>query len=219
MIRYGRQEDLIQLDSFDKKQRRMITTLPGFKNLVHDSQGTFRTLLNALSRPGTINQVTAQMTAPSGLNIACAAACLTLLDLETRVWLQPGLNQEVKNWLLFHTGCQFTKDTNQADFAVIWDINNMPNLSQFKQGTPVYPEDSTTLLIIIREIRESSRQQMPILTGSGIKGKIAIPIALPDSFWQQWQQKHDTYPLGLDIYFFSENKVIGLPRTSCKTNQ
>ena len=197
----------------------MITTLPGFNDLVHDSQSTFRILLNALSRPGTINQVTAQLTTPSGLNIACAAACLTLLDLETRVWLQPELNEEVKNWLSFHTGCRFTKDTNQADFAVIWDINNMPNLSQFKQGTPVYPENSSTLLIIVGKISESPRQQMPILTGAGINKQITMPINLSDKFWQQWQQNYDSYPLGLDIYFFSENKVIGLPRTSCKTNQ
>ena len=192
----------------------MITTLPGFKNSVHDSQSTFRTLLNALSRPGTINQVTTQLTAPSGLNLACAAACLTLLDLETQVWLQPELNKEVKNWLLFHTGCRFTKDTNQADFAVIWDINNMPNLSQFKQGTPVYPEDLTTLLIIVGAIHEYPLQQMPILKGAGINKQITIPINLSDRFWQQWQQNHDAYPLGVDIYFFCKNEVIGLPRTS-----
>ncbi len=197
----------------------MITNLPGFKDLVHDSQTTFRILLNALSRPGTINKLTPQLTPPSGLNIACAAACLTLLDLETLVWLQPGLNQEIKNWLLFHTGCPFTEDTQKADFAVVWDINNLPNLSEFKQGTPVYPEDSTTLLITISTPSfASSQQQAPILTGAGINEQITIPLNLSDSFWQQWQQNHNSYPLGIDIYFFSENKVIGLPRTSYKIN-
>ena len=107
----------------------MITNLPGFNDLVHDSQNTFRVLLNALSRPGTINEITVELTSPAGLNIACAAACLTLFDLETFVWLQPGLNnEEVKNWLLFHTGSRFTDDTKQADFAIIWDLNNVQNM-------------------------------------------------------------------------------------------
>ncbi|MGK7952009.1 MAG: phosphonate C-P lyase system protein PhnH [Xenococcaceae cyanobacterium] len=197
----------------------MITNLPGFQDLVHDSQSTFRVLLNALSRPGTINKISVQLTPPTGLNIACAAACLTLLDLETLVWLQPGLNEEVKNWLLFHTGCRFTEKTNQADFAVIWNLDNMPNLSQFKQGTPIYPEDSTTLLIIVGTNNVRTIRETPQLTGAGINQQITMPIDLPDLFWQQWQQNHNSYPLGIDIYFFSEDKVVGLPRTSCKTNQ
>ncbi|MGK7895673.1 MAG: phosphonate C-P lyase system protein PhnH, partial [Xenococcus sp. (in: cyanobacteria)] len=60
----------------------------------------------------------------------------------------------------------------------------------------------------------SLQRQMPILTGAGIDGQITMPLDLPNSFWQQWQQNHNSYPLGVDIYFFNNNKVIGLPRTS-----
>ena len=134
----------------------MIVELSGFQDLTHDSQTTFRTLLNALSRPGIVDKIDVKLTPPSGakysLNVACAAACLTLFDLETQVWLQPELGEEIRNWLLFHTGCRFTSDKKQADFAVIGDINNMPDLSQFKQGTPVYPEDSTILLIMLEGV-------------------------------------------------------------------
>jgi alpha-D-ribose 1-methylphosphonate 5-triphosphate synthase subunit PhnH len=193
----------------------MIVELPGFQNLIHDSQSTFKVLLDALSRPGTIEQITARLTPPSGLNIACAAACLTLLDLETQVWLQPGLDEEIKDWLLFHTGCRFTEDTQQADFAVIWDIDSMPDLAQFKQGTPVYPEDSTTLLVSVGAFSDCERLAKQItLKGAGINGQIAMPINLPDSFWKQWQKNHNSYPQGIDIYFFSEDRVIGLPRSS-----
>ncbi|MCC0177093.1 phosphonate C-P lyase system protein PhnH [Waterburya agarophytonicola K14] len=193
----------------------MIVELPGFEDLIHDSQSTFKVLLYALSRPGTINQITAQLTPPRGLNIACAATCLTLFDLETKVWLQPGLGEEIKSWLLFHTGCSFTEDTQQTDFAVIWDIDNMPGFSQFKQGTPIYPEDSTTLLIMIGgQVFSPLSDKFPTLSGAGINGQITMPINLPDSFWQQWQKKYDSYPLGVDVYFLFYNGVIGLPRTS-----
>jgi alpha-D-ribose 1-methylphosphonate 5-triphosphate synthase subunit PhnH len=135
--------------------------------------------------------------------------------LETEVWLQPELDEKVKNWLLFHTGCRFTENTSQADFAVIWDLNNMPDLSQFKQGTPVYPEDSTTLLIMVgRQEMDMPSNNYPILSGAGIDRQITMSINLSDSFWQQWQQNHNSYPLGVDVYFFFYRGVIGLPRTS-----
>ena len=171
----------------------MIVELPGFQDLIHDSQSTFKVLLDALSRPGTVKQITAQLTPPSGLNTACAAACLTLLDLETQIWLQPGLNEEVKDWLLFHTGCRFTGDAKQADFAVVWDLDNIPDLSHFKHGTPVYPEDSTSLLIQVETQNFPSLRQQT-LTGAGINGQITMPINLPAIFWQQWQQNHNSYP-------------------------
>lgn len=197
----------------------MIVELPGFRDLVRDSQVTFRTLLNALSRPGIAKKIDVKLIPPSGLNVSCAAACLTLFDLETKVWLQPGLGEEIKSWLLFHTGCSFTEDTQQGDFAVICNLENMPDLCQFKQGTPVYPEDSTTLLITvdaIDDIRASNHLSLrrQTLTGAGINQQITMPISLSDTFWQQWQQNHNSYPQGIDIYFFFETQVVGLPRTS-----
>lgn len=197
----------------------MIVELPGFQDLVRDSQVTFRTLLNALSRPGIAEKIDVKLIPPSELNVSCAAACLTLFDLETEVWLQPGLGEDIKSWLLFHTGCSFTKDTQQADFAVICNLENMPDLCQFKQGTPVYPEDSTTLLITvdaIDDIRASNHLslQRQTLTGAGINQQITMPISLSDTFSQQWQQNHNSYPQGIDIYFFFETQVVGLPRTS-----
>ena len=197
----------------------MIVELPGFQDLIHDSQSTFKTLLDALSRPGEVKEIKVKLISTPrsniSLNVGCAAACLTLFDLETQIWLQPGLDEKIKNWLMFHTGCRFTEDTSLADFAVIWDIENMPDLSQFKQGTPVYPEDSTTLLITVGAKGFSpSLDRLPTLTGAGIDEQITMPIALPDPFWQQWQKSNDSYPQGVDIYFFTGNKVIGLPRTS-----
>ena len=71
------------------------------------------------------------------------------------------------------TGCCFTDNRDRADFAVIWDIETMPDLSQFKQGTPVYPEDSTTLLIMIgRQELDIPCDNYPVLSGAGINGQI-----------------------------------------------
>jgi alpha-D-ribose 1-methylphosphonate 5-triphosphate synthase subunit PhnH len=186
------------------------TLLPGFKDPVHDAQQTFRALLDALARPG-ISQATTPVSAPEGLTTGCAAACLTLLDLETTVWLQPGMPEAAKSWLLFHTGCRFTSQPQSADFAVISDLETMPRLDSFNWGTAEYPEASTSLLMQLPSLQ--GRHSIP-LEGPGILDAITIQTPLSQDFWQQWQEMTDDYPLGLDAWCFADSQVLGLPRTA-----
>lgn len=188
-----------------------ITQLPGFQNPVHQAQRTFRALLDALSRPGVIYPIDVKIKTPPQINSAYGAACLTLLDLETQVWLQPGMNEEVRNWLLFHTNCSFVVEPSMADFALIYDVAAMPELSCFKWGTPEVPENSTTLLIPV----ESWEQGQPVeLIGAGILGKRQIsPKLAYEHFWNCWIANQQTYPSGVDMFFFTQNAVMGLPRT------
>jgi alpha-D-ribose 1-methylphosphonate 5-triphosphate synthase subunit PhnH len=186
------------------------TQLPGFKNPVHDSQQTFRSLLDALARPGIL-QTTAPLTPPQGLSPGCAAACLTLLDLETTVWLQPGISESVQAWLLFHTGCRFTAQPQTADFAVIAQIETMPRLEEFNWGTAEYPEASTSLLIQLPTLQGAGAAT---LQGPGILATITLQTPLLKDFWQQWQAMTIHYPLGLDAWCFADRQVLGLPRTA-----
>ncbi|MBT9314691.1 phosphonate C-P lyase system protein PhnH [Leptothoe spongobia] len=188
----------------------MITQLAGFADAIHDAQHTFRALLDALARPG-IPQTTVSLTPPSGLESSCAATCLTLLDLETSVWLQPGLPADVRSWLVFHTGCRFTDHPHAADFALIWQLNNAPELSEFSWGTAEYPESSTSLLIQLPNLTGGE----PItLEGPGILSEIEVSLPMESAFWQQWETMTANYPLGLDCWCFAQNQIMGLPRTS-----
>ncbi|MDX2214350.1 MAG: phosphonate C-P lyase system protein PhnH [Oculatellaceae cyanobacterium bins.114] len=205
----------------------MITSLPGFADAVHDAQRTFRTVLDALARPGRVEvmrstspsgslsgAIAADATSPSGLMPACAATCLTLFDLETQVWLQPGWDAPVADWLVFHTGCRLVSHPQQATFALIWDAAAMPDLTTFHQGTAEYPELSTTLLLQLESLHGGTPV---VLTGPGICGSQGIAPPLSPQFWQQWQTNHASYPLGVDVVLFSQNAVIGLPRTTSAT--
>lgn len=187
----------------------MVVSLPGFQDAVHEAQTTFRTLLEALAHPGCSCTIPTSITPPKGMSPACAAACLTLLDLETQVWLQPGL--EIAPWLRFHTGCRFTTDPLQANFAVIWDGAQLPNLPTFNPGTAEYPELSTTLLIQVECLADGKDV---VLQGPGILGERAIAPQLPAQFWQQWTSNHHAYPLGVDVFLFDQTHVIGLPRST-----
>ena len=189
----------------------MITKLPGFSDIVDDSQTTVRALLNALSYPGKQQQININLTPPSDLNIGFAAAYLTMLDLETKVWLSSDFNGDIKAWLLFHTGSSFTDNSQVADFAIIKNINAIPSLLNFHHGTAEEPEKSTTLFVQGLDLESGEKV---ILTGPGILGETTISISgLPEFFWLEWESNVKNYPLGIDIFFFSKNTVIGLPRT------
>ncbi|AFY34823.1 phosphonate C-P lyase system protein PhnH [Calothrix sp. PCC 7507] len=188
-----------------------LTHLPGFQDPVHDAQETFRGLLDANARPGIAYSITAKITAPPGLTPACAAACLSLLDLDVVVWLQPNFAPEIKAWLVFHTGCGLTQQPQEADFALIQDLATSSELSSFSWGTAEQPETSTTLLVQVESFQGG---QSVILTGPGILDKRAISPTLPANFWDFWAQNHQAYPQGLDVLLFTENAVMGLPRTA-----
>lgn len=189
----------------------MITHLPGFVNPIHDAQDTFRALLAAMAQPGKLFEINIKNdTKINHVEPAYGAACLTLLDLETRVWLQSGFSQEFKAWLLFHAGCNFVSTPNFADFALIDDVDVLPELSNFYLGTADKPEASTTLLIPVASWQggESVR-----LIGPGILDNRQISPKLPANFWDSWRVNHQAYPQGVDIFLFLKNQVMGLPRT------
>ena len=61
--------------------------LPGFTDPVTDAQATFRAVLDAMARPGTIHSAGECLAAPAPLDRATAAVLLTLVDHETPLWL------------------------------------------------------------------------------------------------------------------------------------
>src|SRR5258708_12231555 len=78
---------------------------PAFTDPVRGSQAVFRSVMDAMARPGTIVATGGLAQAPQPLGLAAAAVALTLTDYETPVWLHPALAQspEVTARLRFHT--------------------------------------------------------------------------------------------------------------------
>lgn len=193
----------------------MALLLPGFDNAVHDAQQTFRSLLSTLAEPGKIQSLSLALDLPAGLELASAAACLTLLDLETQVWISPSGSEDLRCWLQFHTGCRFAKQPEQADFALVLNTAELPAFSRFRWGTSEEPEQSTTVLLQVEGLGQAGGKAAPVVTlsGPGILGQRMINPALPEQFWDDWQQNHGNYPLGIDAYLFCGAEVMGLPRS------
>ncbi len=188
--------------------------LPGFEDLVHDSQATFRVLLAAISEPGTVREIPVAVTGPDPLDTAMTAAVLTLADLDTPVWLDiddEANAQRVVHYLSFHCGCMAVDVPTAAAFALFTRPQRL-QLARFAQGSMAYPDRATMLLVQVASLSGGPDR---ILTGPGIRSKQVFQVAgLPADFDEQWRVNGAGFPTGVDIIFCCGDRIIGLPRTT-----
>ena len=182
----------------------------GFADPVHDAQGVFRRVLDALSRPGRIFTLGAHAGA-SSMGSAMSQVLLTLTDDDTAVWWQQP-DVAAAQWLRFHTGAPVAQQPDSAAFAVCLRTDDVPGLDLLATGSADAPEHSTTLLLEVPCLETGAALEW---RGPGIEEVQVVRVAgLPDGFWTQWQANHATFPQGVDIVFTCGNTVLGLPRTT-----
>lgn len=194
-------------------KRPLSTALPGFADPVFDSQSVFRTILDALARPGRIASMPCDpLTTPDGLNPAAASICLCLLDPSTCLWLDSGVgNSEIQAFLKFHSGCSIVSDPQAASFAILSDIARISDVHTFNQGTPEYPDRSTTVIVQVDDLAEGTGTT---LTGPGIERERRLDVAgFTDEGWRTLAMNNAQYPLGVDILFAADTRLAGLPRS------
>ena len=182
----------------------------GFVDPVHDAQAAFRSVLDALSRPGRCFAIG---DAIKGLPLGPAMAhlLLALTDDDTPVWWQKN-ESLVTAWLRFHTGASVASLPDTAAFAAVIDASCMPPLDTFALGLMESPERSATLLVEVTSLDDGPAVEW---RGPGIETMQVVRIAgLPDNFWMQWQANHAAFPQGVDIVFTCANAALGLPRTT-----
>src|SRR5262249_59609606 len=117
--------------------------LSGVADPTLESQRIFRSLLEAMPRPGRIVDVAVTVHPPAPLHPATAAVCLTLLDFDTPLWLDDAAARpEVIEWLKFHCSMPLVTEPAAAQFALVSDVERMPALGAFNAGTAEHPERS-----------------------------------------------------------------------------
>ena len=189
---------------------------PGFADPVHDTQAVFRTLLDALARPGKIGTIDTRLPAadgndPARAGLAAFASLLALCDYATPVWLaQP--DAALAAALSFHADAPFAATAADASFAYVHDAAALPPLDAFQCGTPESPETSATVLVRVDALTGGT----PLtLSGPGIDGTRTIaPAGLPERFWKERAALAPLFPCGPDFYLVCGASLIGLPRTT-----
>ena len=186
---------------------------PGFSDPVLASQAVFRTVMEAMARPGSVATIDAAVTPPAPLGIAAAALALTLLDFETPVWLDSTLAaaSDIGDWLKFHTGAPLTADTGTAAFAFIADPARTPDFDRFCRGSVEYPDRSTTLVLEVEHLCEDGDFR---LSGPGIKGARTLSaVPLPPGFADRMAANRTLFPRGVDIILTRDRLLAALPRS------
>lgn len=185
----------------------------GFAAPIFDAQSVFRLLLDALARPGTVQDVGGLgLTPQAGLSVGAMAVLLCLADHATPVWLKGGKEHPASYWLSFHTGAAAVEKPGAARFALLDENEAEPPISAFAAGEPLYPDRSASLLFCCRDFVSGAEVE---LAGPGIKDSIGIaPSGLRRNFWDEARANAERFPLGVDIFLIAGGKILGLPRTT-----
>lgn len=185
----------------------------GFANPVQSSQSVFRSVMNALARPGSVQTIADAVNAPSPLMPASAAVALALFDHDTPIWFNErfAAEPEIAAWLRFQTGAPLTNEASHATFALIHSGGALPDFETFAPGTLEYPDRSTTLVVQVDTLTEGPAL---ILSGPGICGTSSLRAgALPSDFIERMQANRALFPRGIDLLLVCGHELVALPRS------
>jgi alpha-D-ribose 1-methylphosphonate 5-triphosphate synthase subunit PhnH len=187
---------------------------PGFADKVLSAQSTFRSVMDAMARPGTVQRVAATAGAPAGMMRGTAAIALTLFDHDTPIWLDPMMSKtsEVARWLKFHTSAPVIADSSISHFALIGDPSALPDLGRFSFGTNEYPDRSTTLILQLESLHHGPAFE---LRGPGIDGAAILQARIkPVDLFERLAVNAALFPRGIDVVLVDDDAISAIPRTT-----
>lgn len=186
----------------------------GFADKVLAAQSTFRSVMDAMARPGTVQRIETSSGVPAPMMRGSAAIALTLFDQDTPVWLDPKLTAtvDVAKWIKFHTSAPVIADPGACSFAIVADATALPAFDRFAFGSVEYPDRSTTILLQVASLSEGPAYE---LRGPGIDGATILraAIGVPDLL-DRLALNAKLFPCGIDLVLVSGESVVALPRTT-----
>ncbi|RXH22530.1 protein phnH [Bradyrhizobium nanningense] len=187
---------------------------PGFADKVLSAQSTFRSVMDAMARPGSVQRIVPGAGAPEPMMRGTAAIALTLFDHDTPLWLDARMAaiSDIVKWLKFHTGAPVVQDCSIASFALISDGALLPALERFALGISEYPDRSTTVILQVESL-ESGRPFE--LRGPGIDGTATLQASIkPFDLFERLHVNEALFPRGIDAVLVADDAVVAIPRTT-----
>ncbi|WP_374330651.1 phosphonate C-P lyase system protein PhnH [Aestuariivirga sp.] len=184
----------------------------GFTDVAVQSAHAFRSIMQAMARPGRVMLLDADIEPPAPLLPSAAAVALTLCDFQTPVWLSPELdNERVVHYLRFHAGAPIVAEPQAAQFVFTTAVELLPQPGLLLQGTHEYPDRSATLVIQVAGFGATDVE----LSGPGIRGAEHFGVAgLDEVFWSAMAENHARFPVGIDVIFAAPAQLAALPRST-----
>lgn len=194
----------------------------GFADPVPDSQQTFRTVLDAMARPGRVLNLPPRVLAsvePGVLSGAMATLLLTLVDTEVRLWLDIGSGSaDAAAFLRFHTDVTMTPERLSADI-VATQVNRIPSdlWQDIRLGSDERPQDGATVIVQVTDLHPCSDRDPGALVceGPGIASYHALRVAgMDDGFWHARRTLADRFPCGAELILCDAERIAAFPRTT-----
>ena len=186
-----------------------MTLLASFNHPVADSQRAFRRILKAMSEPGIMVMLPLQQ-GWGDLSPAATATLLTLVDNETALWIDPGLDGDtLRSNLRFHIGVP-SCEARCAPFALTHAAAD-PDPLAFAAGDNLAPETATTLIIDLPALSGGLTLR---LNGPGIRETRAIAPQLPPRVLHYLRERPHHFPQGIDLIFTCGESMMAVPRTT-----
>ncbi len=186
---------------------------PGFADPVRDAAVSFRTILDAMARPGELKLLPVKAPVPAPLNGAAVCIALSLMDPDTPYWLAPDLrNDRIIGHFSFHTGAPFDADIAKAQFA-FFPVADLPQVMlDLAIGTDEYPDRSATAIALVPgfDVVGGAR-----LAGPGIETTCDFaPGGMTADAWDALERNAMPFPLGVDTIFAGPDSLAAIPRST-----
>jgi alpha-D-ribose 1-methylphosphonate 5-triphosphate synthase subunit PhnH len=192
-----------------------VAELPaGFVDKVLSAQSTFRSVMDAMARPGSVHRINAVAGTPAAMMRGTAAIALTLFDHDTPIWLDSGMSgtPDVAKWLKFHTSAPVVADPSICSFALIGEAQNLPALDRFAFGSNEYPDRSTTLILQVESLTHGPAFE---LQGPGIDGTAPLQAMIqPKNLFERLAVNAALFPRGIDVVLVHDDAIVAIPRTT-----
>lgn len=199
----------------------------GFADPVHGAQRAFRTLLDAMARPGRVLAFPPRaidgVEPPAGMSRGVAITLITLLDAETTVALHGDMARESSAaYLRFHTGVAVLDADQRLDaaHAVVNETDASSALVDgLALGTDDIPQDGCTLIVQVSGGIDNAEPlpgaSLLTLRGPGIESVQTLAVTgLSPSFWRRRIALEPLFPCGVDLLLVCGDKVAAVPRST-----
>jgi alpha-D-ribose 1-methylphosphonate 5-triphosphate synthase subunit PhnH len=192
-----------------------VAELPaGFADKVLSAQSTFRSVMDAMARPGRVQRIAPATGAPAAMMHGTAAIALTLFDHDTPVWLDQRMceTSDVAKWLKFHTGAPVVEDSSICSFALIGNTGALAGLDRFSFGSNEYPDRSTTLILQVESLTQGLSFE---LRGPGIEATTILQATIqPAELFERLSINQALFPRGIDVVLVHDDSIVAIPRTT-----
>lgn len=198
---------------------------------VHDIQHTYRQLVTALSRPGTIvdlSSIAGRIEPVPPFNPVMMLLAMTLLDGETGFSLYqdgtktPAAATSPAAAAISHRTYARVVPTDQAGYVFVLGTDTDPRraIESAHEGTLIDPHLGATVFLEVGRLRagadrDDADDQAFQLRGPGIDGTIGIDVESRFDWYSIRNERVSEYPLGVDMFLADRHgSVMGLPRTT-----